>query len=165
MIEGSGTAKDVHDIIMENDLSVVKQSPLFKSLDIEIQKQYPDSHPDQRATYVRSMIANQASFDSGILSGTIIGVTSIPFGAFLGRLGLGKGKVSRETIKGAFFKGMTLEGAQEFTQEYGQRVVTNFGRFLGGEKVPPLQGAANAGVQGGIGGGGIGGVSEKRSWC
>ena len=158
LIEGSGTAKDVHDIIMENDLSVVKQSPLFKSLDIEIQKQYPDSHPDQRATYVRSMIANQASFDSGILSGTIIGVTSIPFGAFLGRLGLGKGKVSRETIKGAFFKGMTLEGAQEFTQEYGQRVVTNFGRFLGGEKVPPLQGAANAGVQGGIGGGGIGGV-------
>ncbi|SVB26616.1 uncharacterized protein METZ01_LOCUS179470, partial [marine metagenome] len=155
-IEGVGTGRDVHDTIMATDIDDIYRSPMFDAFSDKLKPDYPNATSEQIAGYTRQVIANQTSLDAGKLSGAIIGATSLPFGALLGRLGIGGKGAVRQGFGKAFFKGLTYEGSQEFVQEFSQHIIGNFGTYLSGVPISPTKGATEAGFGGFAAGGPIG---------
>ena len=161
-LEGLSTASDVHDDAMRVPDEVIVKSPIFKTISQEVLKQHPDAQGSQLIDFTRKQIANQAAYESGLYSGAFIGVTSIPTGGFLGRVGiLAKPEAGfRKGFINSIISGSSKEGVQEFFQEGGQQVAQNYGKYLIGENPEKwnFMGVPEAAVRGAVGGAGVGGV-------
>ena len=165
VIEGTATASDVYESTKNTPPEVIVQSPLYQETREHIKSAYPEATEDQLMEFITEQIAKQASWESGWRAGAGIGVTSMPVGSFLGKMGLFGKKAggTAELRKGLLptaWTGTTKEARQEFYQEAGQQVSQNFGDYLVGKSPNAinLSGVAEAGAAGALGGGPVGGA-------
>ena len=165
VIEGTATAADVYESTKNTPPEVIVQSPLYQETREHIKAVYPEATEDQLKEFITEQIAKQASWESGWRAGAGIGVTSMPVGSFLGKMGLFGKKAGgpREFRKGLLpsaWTGTTKEARQEFYQEAGQQVSQNFGDYLVGKSPNAinLSGVLEAGAAGALGGGPVGGA-------
>ena len=156
-VEGVGTARDVHDTILGADDNMVSNTHIYRAIEDKILSENPNASRSDLLPFVKASIANQTAFDTGVISGAITGVTTIPFGVLLGKLGLGTKGVTRESLINSVFKGMTYEGSQEFVEGFSQQILHNYGQWVSGQEIKPLTGALTSGAEGAIGGATIGG--------
>ena len=156
-VEGVGTARDVHDTILGADDNMVSNTHIYRAIEDKILSENPNASRSDLLPFVKASIANQTAFDTGVISGAITGVTTIPFGVLLGKLGLGTQGVTRESLINSVFKGMTYEGSQEFVEGFSQKILHNYGQWVSGQEIKPLTGALTSGAEGAIGGATIGG--------
>ena len=159
--EGLATGADVYDDALATTDEVIKKSPIYKSIRQMIQAANPDADEASIIDFTRQQIASQISSETALQAGGLIGITSIPLGAFLGRLGILGGKsndIYRRGFTASMYEGAKKEGVQEWVQESGQQIISNYGMYLNGTNPRPISGVgvAEAGAKGLLGGGGVG---------
>jgi len=160
LTEGLNTASDVFDDANNTTDEEVFNSKLYNEYEAIIKTQFPQAQRSDVISFVRKSVSKDISSDLGLAAGAIIGLTSIPIGGFLGKLGFA-GQSAKGVAKKGFFKsvlqGGVLEGFQEGGQEFSQQLLQNYGNFVAGKNIEPYAGVGEAsfrGIAGGIGTGG-----------
>ena len=160
-MEGTTTASDVYDSVhqyaKENPEGILK-SPIYQTTRNLLLSKHPNSTEEQLREFIVEEIADQAAWSTGTKASGVISATSMPFGHYLGKLGLfGKGaggQIARQPWGKVIFGGMATEGLEETVQEGSQQLLQNYGEYLSGESPVPISGkgvveAAATGLAGG----------------